>query len=201
MVAEGLDRDWIGEARCREGRRMASSDSGFMWTILPGERRDGIRGDKWIELALLECGLCPVQWACTHYAIASEAFWGTWGCSQDDRAFLSKQSGWETELLMASSLGQTVQAMVAEMRRDMLGCEGEQMRYKVTASVQGLGNYGDVVEITDDDMVEMFSRYLEPHEDEDSDDELVGVFTSVVAGDDEVDEVPSKPARGGKDRN
>lgn len=75
----GLDLSWKKEAKCKTETGLA----GKAWTttstetVTIGDER--IPGRKLIQMAVMICRTCPVQWECARYAIKSEAEIGTWG--------------------------------------------------------------------------------------------------------------------------
>ncbi len=90
---------WHDEARCRSDAisRASSKKGGLpsLWLVKTDEtyvfvgRRTS--GAKLIELALLECAMCPVQWDCARFAVQVREPLGTWAMSIEDREWLQDQ--------------------------------------------------------------------------------------------------------------
>jgi len=113
-----VDRAFYIDAACRNDVRNTPK---VAWTATPGRKyRVGANvydADKLIELALLTCGGCPVQWRCASAAIEAGESAGTWADKLENIRWLGKQSNFEDALEMAQSTGVSVQNLVVRMRR------------------------------------------------------------------------------------
>ena len=115
--AARVDRSFYVSAACRNDVRGTPK---IAWTATPGRKyRVGANifdADKLIELALLTCSICPVQWRCAAAAIEADESAGTWGDTLDNIRWLSRQSDPVNILEMAESTGTTVQRVIARLR-------------------------------------------------------------------------------------
>jgi hypothetical protein len=75
----GLDLSWKKNAKCKTQTGL----TGKAWTTTAAETitvgDEKLPGRKLIQMAVMVCRTCPVQWECARYAIKSEAEIGTWG--------------------------------------------------------------------------------------------------------------------------
>lgn len=112
--ALSVDRSWEVDAACR-GRGswpwVAEADRTY---LIQGHRYSGV---KLIELAMVTCQTCPVQWECAATAIRADekaAIWG--GATADQLAIFRKRAGGvdrAVEILeMGKSSGVTVGRLV-----------------------------------------------------------------------------------------
>lgn len=113
-----VDRSFYIDASCRNEIRNTPK---IAWTATPGRKyqvgANVYDGDKLIELALLGCGGCPVQWRCASAAIEAGECAGTWSDKLENIRWLSKQPNFEDALEMAQSTGVSVQKLIEQMRR------------------------------------------------------------------------------------
>jgi hypothetical protein len=118
QCALGVSRDWTDEARCR---RPGQRDARSLWLVSSGEVLDfgGSRytGANLIQLALLTCLGCPVQWQCTRFALETWPNWGTWGVDISGLRWLKKRKAMGSALLdKAEEDGVPVQVAVGAAR-------------------------------------------------------------------------------------
>lgn len=115
--AAQVDRSFYASASCRNDVRGTPK---IAWTVTPGKKyRVGANiydADKLIELALLTCQGCPVQWRCAAAAIEADESAGTWADTLDNIRWLSRRSNWAVTLEMAQSTGTPVQRIIARLR-------------------------------------------------------------------------------------
>lgn len=116
--AANVDRSFYSDAACRNEVRGTPK---IAWTVAPG-RKHRVGGniydaDKLIELALLVCGMCPVQWQCAAAAIEADESAGTWADSLDNIRALSRRPNWRVELELAQSTGVSVQLLNRKQAR------------------------------------------------------------------------------------
>lgn len=74
------------------------------------------RGEKLIELAMLGCSACPVQWRCAAAAIEADERAGIWGDTLDNIRWLGSRAGHINELALAESTGVSVQRTISMLR-------------------------------------------------------------------------------------
>jgi len=84
--AASVPRDYYAQALCRPGE---SSTPSIAWTVEPGKKQHVVAGviydgDTLVELALLTCRICPVQWECASVAIAADEKAGIWSDTLDN---------------------------------------------------------------------------------------------------------------------
>jgi hypothetical protein len=115
---------WRSDARCKdiEQPRAAASDGSRVtpWLATTGEtyvfvgRRTA--GAKLIEMALLECAMCRVQWDCASFGVSVGEPVGVWAMSIEDRRWLQRQSEPDLIIKQAEADGQPVQFAVRDLR-------------------------------------------------------------------------------------
>lgn len=114
--AAAVPRDYYTQALCRSGR---SETPSIAWTVEPGKRKHRVAGhvydgDTLIELALLTCRICPVQWECADAAIRAEEAAGIWGDTLDNlRVFRHTPN----VLVQLKAAGMPVQVAVRQLVR------------------------------------------------------------------------------------
>ena len=112
-----VDRSFYVEAACRNEIRNTPKKA---WTAEPGKKyRIGANiydGDKLIELALLTCAGCPVQWKCAATAIEADEMAGTWSDTLVNIRWLGRRSHYQSVLDLAQLKGQPVQHAIARLR-------------------------------------------------------------------------------------
>lgn len=94
-LAFGADRAPLNDGYCRTREGVIRE----AWTVTPSETLiiGGSRyeGRTLIRMALELCRICPVQWECTRFALATAHhhtyIWGTWGTDQTSLRWLKKQ--------------------------------------------------------------------------------------------------------------
>lgn len=115
--AARVDRSFYVDAACRTD---PSGTPKIAWTTAPG-RKHRVGGhiydsDKLIELALLTCQGCPVQWKCAAAAIEADESAGIWADTLDNIRWLSRRTNPVNILEMAQSTGTPVQRIIARLR-------------------------------------------------------------------------------------
>lgn len=119
LRAISADRSYYAQARCR-------TDTGVVrvaWTAertktyqpLPGG--ETLSGETLIELAQLQCRLCPVQWDCVRTAIIAGEPVGTWADRIENVKWLGEQPDWEDMVELAQEASMTVQVLISDLRR------------------------------------------------------------------------------------
>jgi len=115
-----VDRSFYRDANCRT----SSGTPKIAWIAVAGRTytvgANRYSGEKLIELALLGCATCPVQWECSACALQADERAGVWGDTLDNLKWLRRQGNHEAKLEMAKSAGVTVQATVSILRRHVM---------------------------------------------------------------------------------
>lgn len=116
----GLDLNWKEHAKCRTQVGL----TGKAWTTTSSETvtvgSERIPGRKVIQMAVLICRTCPVQWDCTRYAIKSEAEIGTWGTEISKVKFLRSKPNYNELLDAAKNFDIPVDDMVKELQSNRI---------------------------------------------------------------------------------
>ena len=116
LRALSVDRDYYSEAACRTTDMTPKAawlaENGRSYPI-GGQT---YQGEKLIELALLGCATCPVQWRCAAAAIEADERAGIWSDTLDNIRWLSNCGDHKTILEMAQSTGVTVQRTIVMLR-------------------------------------------------------------------------------------
>jgi len=116
----GLDLTWKEHAKCRTQTGL----TGKAWTTTSSETvnvgDERIPGRKLIQMAVMICRTCPVQWECTRYAIKSEAEIGTWGTEISKVKFLASRNNYEQLLDAAKNYDVPVDDMARELQSGSL---------------------------------------------------------------------------------
>ena len=111
-----VDRSFYDEANCRT----VSGTPRIAWVAAPGRTytvgANRYSGEKLVELALLGCATCPVQWECSACAIEADERAGIWGDTLDNLKWLSRLGGHEERLKKAKAAGVTVQRAIFMLR-------------------------------------------------------------------------------------
>jgi hypothetical protein len=114
--AMAVDRSWSKDARCRTAQR----DVRGPWVVGANEivrvGRSTYKGSELIELALMVCAACPVQYDCIRFALDTDSKWGTWSCTEKDQAWLKKHDKQRLVVARAEYDGVPVQVAVKEAR-------------------------------------------------------------------------------------
>jgi hypothetical protein len=127
-VAVGVSRDWAQQANCTvEGVH----HPGAIFTIEPNEELLGIEGKTWIQVALMSCFGCPVQWECTAFALRTWQNWGTWGLHIQDLRWLKKQGADAYTALIDTARDHAVPVQVA-----VANAKSRQVRERKAAKAQ-----------------------------------------------------------------
>jgi len=112
-----VDRSFYVDAACRNDVRNTPKKA---WTAEPGKKyRIGANlydGDKLIELALLTCSGCPVQWRCAAAAIEADEPAGTWSDTLVNIRWLGRRPDYQVALDRAQLNGMPVQQAILELR-------------------------------------------------------------------------------------
>jgi hypothetical protein len=112
-----VDRSFYSDAHCRN---QVKDTPKIAWTAEAGHKyRVGANiydGSKLVELALVVCAGCPVQWQCAAAAIEAGESAGTWGDKLENIRWLSRHPKWAEILEMAESTGVPVQRTVEMVR-------------------------------------------------------------------------------------
>ena len=116
LRALSVDRGYYNKAACRTTDMTPKA----AWLAEKG-RRYSIGGhiypgEKLIELALLGCSACPVQWTCASAAIKADERAGVWSDTLENLRWLSTLDDHETILEMAQSTEVTVQRTIVMLR-------------------------------------------------------------------------------------
>jgi hypothetical protein len=117
--AARANRDYYTDAACRKDTRPTRT---IAWVAVPGKKyqigANVYDGEKLVELALLTCASCPVQWRCAAVAIEADEAAGVWGDTLENIRWLAKHTNHTHVLEMAESTGVSVQRTIAMVRRD-----------------------------------------------------------------------------------
>ena len=112
-----VDRSFYVDAVCRNEVRGTPK---IAWTATPGRKymvgSNRYDGEKLVELALLSCTGCPVQWKCAAAAIDADEAAGVWGDTLDNLRWLGKRPDHARVLEMAQSTGTPVQRTIRFLR-------------------------------------------------------------------------------------
>ena len=116
--ALSVDRSFYQDAACRSAD---GSTPKVAWTASTGRKyRIGghiYPGEKLIDLALLTCSGCPVQWECASAAIEADERAGVWADTLDNLNWLRRQEADPaTTLEMAKSAGVSVQRTIVLLK-------------------------------------------------------------------------------------
>jgi hypothetical protein len=116
LRALSVDRGYYADAHCRTPAMTPKA----AWLAESGRRYSigghSYRGEKLIELALLGCATCPVQWKCAAAAIEADERAGIWADSLDNLRWLARETKYVDVLEMAESTGVTVQRTIVMLR-------------------------------------------------------------------------------------
>ncbi len=118
ISAFGVSRDWMRQGKCWKPTKR---DPRNPWTMSAADAivigDTTYYGPELIELALMSCVSCPVQWACTRFALETWPNWGTWGLGISDLRWLHKHPGLADAILDESEeAGTPVQVATARAR-------------------------------------------------------------------------------------
>lgn len=103
-LAFDADRTWAEGAQCTD----ANGKLRYAWTVLANESielgESVYSGSDLIALALEYCRVCPVQWQCAAFAVATapkpEQLWGTWGADMVELRWLKRQGPVVTDAVL-----------------------------------------------------------------------------------------------------
>jgi len=117
------DRTWASRGKCR-GWNAEDELTPTPWqfdpkqrvTIVDGGRKVTLRGSELIELALMSCHSCPVQYACATYAVRARMLAGTWSMKIIDLTWLAKQDDFEALIALAEEEGVPLQQWIPRLR-------------------------------------------------------------------------------------
>ena len=119
LRAISADRSYYARARCR-------TDTGVVRVAWTAERKkryqpvpggEVLAGDELIELACMQCRLCPVQWDCVRTAIQAGEPIGTWADRIENVQWLATQEDWQRLVDGAEETGVSVQELITIARR------------------------------------------------------------------------------------
>lgn len=113
---------WHAEARCRDNEQpRASSKRGAQvspWLAKADETYVFVDrltpGAQLVEMALIECSLCAVQWDCAAFAVTVREPVGIWGMSFEDRTWLQDESDPVGFIRDAQAAGRPIQFAVRD---------------------------------------------------------------------------------------
>lgn len=92
--ALSVDRSYYSRAICRT----PTDTPKLAWTAERTKRYEvngqQIPGPKLIQMAVMVCKSCPVQWRCAEAAIEAGEPVGTWGAPIEDIEWLSRRPNW-----------------------------------------------------------------------------------------------------------
>ena len=112
-----VDRSFYVDAACRNEIRSTPKKA---WTAEPGKKyqigANIYDGDKLIELALLTCAGCSVQWKCATAAIEADESAGTWSDTLVNIRWLGRRPRYQASLDLAQLKGVSVQQAILELR-------------------------------------------------------------------------------------
>ena len=116
-LAFDADRSWAEGAQCTD----ANGKLRYAWTVLANETielGDSVYGgNELIALALEYCRVCPVQWQCASFAVATapkpEQLWGTWGADMVELRWLKRQGPLVTDALIGQAEATATPVQVA----------------------------------------------------------------------------------------
>lgn len=122
-AAYDQDRTWVSRGKCR-GWNADDELTPTPWQFDPKQRvtiHDGrrdvvLRGQEMVELALMSCHSCPVQYACATYAVRARMLAGTWAMKIIDLTWLAKQEDFEFIIEMAEAEGVPLQHWIPQLR-------------------------------------------------------------------------------------
>lgn len=114
--AAAVPRDYYAQALCRPG---CSETPSIAWTVEPGKQKHLVAGhlydgDTLVELALVTCRICPVQWECADAAIRAEEAAGIWADTLDNLRVFRNAPG---ALMELKTSGVPVQVAVRSLVR------------------------------------------------------------------------------------
>jgi hypothetical protein len=121
-AAVGVSREWISQALCidEDGQsiRLWHVNRNDWVKVGPGPK---VKGEKFVEMALLVCHGCPVQWHCARFAVLTNAQACTWAAPLEDIQWLGRQPDWEVVLDVAEEDQLPVQVAIRRLRGARVG--------------------------------------------------------------------------------
>lgn len=113
-AALDLDWSWFDRGACTTWHQTWAGPT--PWQFDPGVVRDGIKGDEMIEVALLTCQGCPVQYQCAKFAVLGRMNAGTWAMHPHDLVWLGQQKDRLRIISDAEAAGLPVGRVVRQQR-------------------------------------------------------------------------------------
>lgn len=115
-AAIGVDRSWMEGALCKGQDEIPPFSwrvNRNQWVMIGGKR---VKGEKFVEVALMLCDACPAQWDCARFAIKTDAQSCTWGAPLEEIRWLMTQPEPLAAIDMAEEAGVSVQVAIRTIR-------------------------------------------------------------------------------------